>query len=195
MQAVVINTVSQPSIAVAPELVYFARLLSHYIANPYSYNMVNASSLLPSASSTEISGDLSESINALSGSAGINVDAILAFPAAVQLLFCVIVLRVFYKLPNLRTSTNFPIINLIASDFMRAVLSFLAIPLFSGSNPDAIDKFHARMKSFVKLFGFVTIFNLLGQVGRSPCCHTVVLTSSSTCSVRLSARNVSGRGA
>ena len=155
--------------------------------------MINECSLFPESAS----GDFPESINlnASSGSVGITVDAIIVIPSAVQLLFCVIALRVFLKLPTLRTSANFPIINLIAFDFVRALISFLAIPLFSRSKPDAINKVHALMKSYAKFFGFATMFNLLGQVGRSPCCHTVVLTSSSTCSIQLSARNVSGRGA
>ena len=48
-----------------------------------------------------------------------------------QLLLCGIVLRVFYRKPSLRTISNLPIVNLIASDFMRAVVGILAITLFA----------------------------------------------------------------
>ncbi|XP_062506439.1 rhodopsin-like [Corticium candelabrum] len=123
--------------------------------------MINESSLFPSASSTETtSGNFSKSINlnVSSGSVGITVDAIVVIPSAVQLLFCVIVLRVFYKLPTLRTSTNFPIINLIASDFMRALVSFLAIPLFSKSNPNAIDKVSRTDEILCQFFWFCNNF-------------------------------------
>ena len=54
-----------------------------------------------------------------------------AIPTAVQLLLCGIVLRVFYTVPSLRTVTNLPILNLIASDVLRAITIFMSIPLYS----------------------------------------------------------------
>ena len=108
----------------------------HYTKHIFSAsNMVNESRLLVSAfdSTESSSGDLPESINASSGTVDMRFSVLVVIPAVIQLIFCVIVLRVFYKLPNLRTSANFPVINLIASDFVRAVVGFLAVSLYSGS--------------------------------------------------------------
>ena len=109
-------------------------------------------SLLLGASSS--SGDFLQ-FNETSESAGfITADAIVVIPSVIQLLFCVVVLRVFYKLPNLRTSANFPIINLIASDFVRALVGFLAVPLYSASKPDTVDKLSRADKILCQAFWF-----------------------------------------
>ena len=55
---------------------------------------------------------------------------LLTIPSTVQLILCSIVLKAFYQEPSLRTVTNFPIINLVASDFVRAVIGFLHVPVF-----------------------------------------------------------------
>ncbi|XP_062522031.1 pinopsin-like [Corticium candelabrum] len=49
-------------------------------------------------------------------------------PSVIQFVFCGLVLNVLYRLPSARTVINYPIINLLASDVLRAVLTFLAIP-------------------------------------------------------------------
>ncbi|XP_062522045.1 rhodopsin-like [Corticium candelabrum] len=49
--------------------------------------------------------------------------------SAIQLVLCGLVLNVLYRLPHVRKIINYPIINLVGSDILRAVLTFLAIPL------------------------------------------------------------------
>ena len=50
--------------------------------------------------------------------------------SAIQLVLCALVLNVLYRLPRARTVIHYPIINLVGSDILRAVLTFIAIPLY-----------------------------------------------------------------
>ena len=52
-------------------------------------------------------------------------------PTVIQFLLCCIVLRVFYLVPSLRTVSNLPIINLIASDILRSVTTFIALSVYA----------------------------------------------------------------
>ncbi|XP_062506442.1 uncharacterized protein LOC134183015 [Corticium candelabrum] len=83
-----------------------------------------------------------------------NITALVAIPSAIQLLFCVVVLRVFYKVRSLRTSANYPIINLIASDFLRGVVGFLAITSFFGSRAETISELSSMDIILCRTVGF-----------------------------------------
>lgn len=75
-------------------------------------------------------------------SSGPTYSFFLAIPTAVQLLLCGIVLFLFCRHPRLRTASNLPVVNLIASDVARTVLSLLAIFVYGAapiSKPSTAD--------------------------------------------------------
>ncbi|XP_062509053.1 compound eye opsin BCRH2-like [Corticium candelabrum] len=49
-------------------------------------------------------------------------------PAGIQFVLCGLALYAFYRLPNVRKVINYPIIGLVASDILRAVLTLLSMP-------------------------------------------------------------------
>jgi hypothetical protein len=53
-----------------------------------------------------------------------------SIPAALQLVLCAMVLKVVCQTPDLRGISSLPVINLISSDFLRAIVGFLAISVF-----------------------------------------------------------------
>jgi hypothetical protein len=59
------------------------------------------------------------------------LSALAAGTCTTQLILCLIALLVFYRMPNLRSLLNLPVINPIASDFLRAIVGAFSIEIYS----------------------------------------------------------------
>ncbi len=72
-------------------------------------------------------------------------------PAVSQLVLCGIVLYAFYRLPTVRKVINYPIIGLVASDILRAVLTLLSIPLgfMQYGNPSNGEQIYCKFFRYV----------------------------------------------
>ena len=69
------------------------------------------------------------SVNATVPSSNLGKNFLVVIPATVQLLLCGIALKVLYQVPSVRTASMLPVIHLVTSDFVRAIVGFLGIPV------------------------------------------------------------------